>query len=306
MIGTNIPDWLRLLIASPPERGNGVHAWLFKVARQLHAHLPVEEICSLLTIAVDGCGRHVPDHEIHDAVLNSHACAWTPTGALRRSIKSSANKWPDLNTTARAEAIATSGVTGIVDLWDVSPTSCSQDSTDAEFFVDQLFLGNPLLCTGWNNSHFETASRESLRGGLSSKSLIVPSPMTALTGRRKRDGAESAHTLENTGPRHYLVTEFDGGGPDEQAALIWHLRQFAPLVLVLSSGGKSLHAWWKCHGIGDDITGRFMRYAVSLGADHATWTRSQFVRLPQGWRSEKECRQEVHYFDHTSLEEHEP
>ncbi len=27
-----------------------------------------------------------------------------------------------------------------------------------------------------------------------------------------------------------------------------------------------------------------MRYAVALGADRATWTRSQFVRMPGGTR----------------------
>lgn len=38
-----------------------------------------------------------------------------------------------------------------------------------------------------------------------------------------------------------------------------------------------------------------MRYAVSLGADHATWTRSQFVRLPDGTRDNGH-RQAVYYF----------
>ena len=29
---------------------------------------------------------------------------------------------------------------------------------------------------------------------------------------------------------------------------------------------------------------RFFRYAVSLGADRATWTRCQLVRMPDGTR----------------------
>ena len=121
--------------------------------------------------------------------------------------------------------------------------------------------------------------------------------MSALTGRRKSDGEESAHTLENTGPRQYLITEFDSGTPDEQTAIIWHLRGFAPLTMIVSSGGKSLHAWWRCEGEDESRVRRFMRYAVSLGADPATWTRSQFVRLPQGWRADKERRQAVYYFN---------
>ena len=34
----------------------------------------------------------------------------------------------------------------------------------------------------------------------------------------------------------------------------------------------------------EDRLRRFMNYAVSLGADPATWTRSQFVRMPDGAR----------------------
>ncbi|MCW1912646.1 hypothetical protein OJ996_03605 [Luteolibacter sp. GHJ8] len=125
--------------------------------------------------------------------------------------------------------------------------------------------------------------------------------MSMATGLTK-DGRISAHTLDNTGPRRFLVTEFDSGAADEQAALIWHLRQFAPtLALVLSSGGKSLHAWWKCPEGEGGIVREFMRYAVSIGADPATWTRSQFVRLPQGWRADKGKRQEVAYFDPSKL-----
>jgi hypothetical protein len=90
---------------------------------------------------------------------------------------------------------------------------------------------------------------------------------------------ESAHTLANTGAHKYLVTEFDSGTGDEQSALIWHLKTFAPLAMVFSSGGKSLHSWWNCEGIAEDKLVRFMHYAVSLGADAATCNCSQFVRL---------------------------
>jgi hypothetical protein len=39
-----------------------------------------------------------------------------------------------------------------------------------------------------------------------------------------------------------------------------------------------------------------MQYAVSLGADRATWTRSQFVRMPDGARGNGE-RQTVFFFN---------
>ena len=45
---SEFPPFLRELIDNPPQAGNGIHHWLFKAARQLHAHLPSCEIVSLL------------------------------------------------------------------------------------------------------------------------------------------------------------------------------------------------------------------------------------------------------------------
>ncbi len=39
-----------------------------------------------------------------------------------------------------------------------------------------------------------------------------------------------------------------------------------------------------------------MRYAASLGADRATWTRSQFVRMPDGLRANGK-RQTLYFFN---------
>src|SRR5262245_2661328 len=58
----------------------------------------------------------------------------------------------------------------------------------------------------------------------------------------------------------------------------------APFVSAVHSGGKSLHGWFDVHGEDEKKIKWFFRYAVSLGADPATWTRSQFVRMPGGRR----------------------
>jgi hypothetical protein len=296
-----LPQFIRDMLSAPPKSGDGMHPWLFKVARQLHAHRDFETIVSLLAVASEGCGRNVREKEIRDAAASAAECAWEPSGASRAVITPAAPKWPACDPAARKTAIESAGY-NLADLWHASPVPCTRDSTDAEFFADQLFPGNPLICVGRSMSTFCTAHREDFRGTLSGMSLVVPSPMSALTGARKSDGKQSPHTLDNTGPRRFLVVEFDHGTADEQAALHWHLREYAPLVLVVSSGGKSQHGWYACEGIAEDVTRRFMRYAVTLGADPATWTRSQFVRLPQGWRADKQAPQDVAYFDPAKLE----
>jgi hypothetical protein len=64
--------------------------------------------------------------------------------------------------------------------------------------------------------------------------------MTARTGRTE-DGRESEHTLESICPRRFLVIEQDTGTVDEQAAILAHLAEWAPMALAVHSGSKSLH-----------------------------------------------------------------
>jgi hypothetical protein len=43
-----LPAFVQDMLRAPPRAGEGVHNWLFRVARQLHARLPALEIVSLL------------------------------------------------------------------------------------------------------------------------------------------------------------------------------------------------------------------------------------------------------------------
>ena len=209
-----------------------------------------------------------------------------------------AAKWPAVNH-KRREAILGDG-NGLADLWELSRPRIEDNNRHTEAVVDRLFPGNPLLCCGKSNSDFDTKPREDWRGHLSAQALIVPSPMTAVTGMTK-DGRESKHTLNNTGPRRFVITEFDAGTVDEQAGLLIHLGGFAPLVCAVHSGGKSLHGWFYVHGQTEAKVEKFFRYAVSLGADRATWTRSQFVRMPDGTRDNGN-RQTAYFLNFKPLE----
>ena len=170
--------------------------------------------------------------------------------------------------------------------------------------TDALFPTDSLLCVAGEHYEAITAPRPQLRGYLDDLQFIVPSPMSAMTGRTQ-DGAVSERCLDNAGRRRFLVMEFDLGPDtlDIQANLIWHLKEFEmPLTLVLWSGSKSLHAWWFVQGHNEDPNDstslfHFFRYATHLGADRATWLRCQCVRMPGGWNKRTQRRQTVHYFD---------
>lgn len=288
-----LPQFLQDLLATPPRAGQGIHNWLFRVARQLHAHLPAGEIIRLLETKVANCGRHVPHSEIVSAVQNSLSCAWSRPGHQQSA---SYRKWPSANKELR-QAIINGGV-GLVGLWEASPFRLESNESQSEEIIDVLFPGNPLLCCGKSNSDFDTKEREAWRGQLAELSLIVPSQMSSMTGLTKA-GKPSKHTLSNTGPRRFLVIEFDSGDFDEHATLLLHLARFGPLVLAVHSGNKSLHGWFYVQGRAHEKVWRFMQYAVALGADPATWTKSQFVRMPEGTRDNG--NRQVVYFFHPQL-----
>jgi len=292
-----LPSSIRRELSNAPETGNGVHRWLFTMALKLHRHLPPEDIEKRLAAAVVNCGRVVPGSEIHDAIKNS---ARPSTVAGRAATDSPPRvpkpKWAPVNIDLRAKIIKDSPV-ALAELSAMSPVRIDGSTPPTKFFIKNLFGPDDLVCVARDASGFGTHTRDVLLSAdLTGSSLIVPSPMSEKWGSTQQ-GKSSQHTLSNTGERRYLVTEFDTGGADEQATIINHLRSFAPLVMVLWSGSKSLHAWWSCIGSTDAQQLNFFQYAVSMGADPATWTKSQFVRMPQGWRQDKGVRQQVHYFD---------
>jgi hypothetical protein len=286
---SDLPQFVRDLLASPPKRGEGLNLWLFRTARVLHPYRSPAAIIQLLAAVT--AGEPIKPGEIERAVKRSAATAWKPGHALQNAPQ--VLPWPKVNAEQR-EAVIASGF-GLVDLCEISPVRFEDNELDTEKIIDALFPGNPLLCAGRSNCDFATRSREEWHGKLSALQFIVPNPMTARIGRTQ-EGKESAHTLETTGPRRFLVIERDSGTIDEQAAVLLHLAERAPLALAVHSGSKSIHGWFYCVGQPEEKLRTFMHYAVSLGADRATWTRSQFVRMPDGTRDNGR-RQTVYFFN---------
>ena len=284
-----LPRFVRDLLASPPRRGDGLNLWFYRVARVLHPYRDSAEIIELLKAAA--AGEPVKHGEIERAVERSKATAWK-LGQARQNLKQG-SWWPKVNAEQR-EAVIASGA-ALVDLWEASPMRFEYRESHTEEIIDALFPGNQLLCAGRSNSDFATQTRSEWDGKLAALQLIVPSPMTARIGRTQ-EGKESAHTLETTGSRRFLVIEQDSGTIDEQAATLLHLAEYAPLAIAVHSGSKSIHGWFYCADQPEAKLKSFMRYAVSLGADHATWTRSQFVRMPDG-EHDNGNRQAVYFFN---------
>jgi len=211
------------------------------------------------------------------------------------------------------ESVAHAG-NGVVDLWEESPVRLNSNEPNTDEVIDLLFPGNRLLCCGWTRHRFDTRPRTHWYK-LQDLQFIVPSPMTARRGLTQQHKL-SPHALSNTGPRRFLIVEFDfeasnsaeearllerlaTEGRDVRdlcAALLLHLAEKAPLSLAVHSGQKSLHGWFYCAGVPEEQLWGFFQYAVLLGADRANWTRSQFARMPDGLR-ENGKRQIVYFLN---------
>ena len=281
-----LPQWAADILATPPRSGEGFHNWLFRAARALwNCGRDENDIRAYLASAAETCGRRVAGGEIDDAVRNSRAEVFEPSSARR-------HPWPAVNKEPRA-AVISSGY-GLVDLWERSPVRWEDNTPHTEEIIDGLSPGNPLLCVGAAAHDCTTAPRDQWRGRLENFPLIVPSPMKALTGLNQK-GEVSPRCLDNTGSRRFVIVEFDTGTKDEHAAILLHLAERAPLALAVFSGSKSLHGWFYCSGVAEPTVLAFFRSAVALGADRATWTRCQLVRMPDGLRDSGN-RQTVYYF----------
>jgi len=293
--GGELPQFLRDLIGSPPRHGDangGVHSWIFRVARQLHAHRSQEDIFALLSASLIDCGRQVPATELWAAIDHSVSCAWRP-GASGTARQLRQKQWPDGEPELRATVIH-STPWRLYDLWETSSIRFNDEDAACRWVAPQLFPADPLICVGHAKNLPRTAPLSELVAELPAFQFIVPSPMTKTLGKNQ-DGEDSIRCLDCTGPRRFLIVEFDTGTLEEQAALLWHLAYRGPLVMVVHSGGKSLHGWFLCQGTDEELVRQFFRYACRLGADEHNWTRCQFVRLPGGTR-DNGARQSIYFY----------
>jgi len=274
-----------------PPAGGGVHSWIMRAAWscRLSNKLTAAEAVGLIH---DSMTRNPnPKNEVVEAVNKVFDAALETRAFGFKPRFDAPKKWPEANP-EQIEAVAASGL-GVVDLWERSPIRFEDDEPHTAEILPRLFPGDPLLCIG-SKFHFATEPLSQIESA-DTFEQIVPSPMLSKYGRTK-EGKLSQHTLEATGPRRFLVIEGDGTTKDQQAAVLLHLAERAPLSLVVDSGGKSLHGWVFVAGKTDEQLAPFFRRACTIGADKGLWTRSQFARMPGGLRDNGK-RQHILFFN---------
>lgn len=303
-----------------PMAGAGVHLWIASNTAKLivRGMSPADIEATLLPIVAERRGERTALREVRAAVSSAERKfrplasgtmrIWSPP-PLETPLHKIPVDWHSVR------SIAFAGVEAGLDY---------NRRRDARGILTALFGADEWVCASPGHPKLATTKRRDEWLSIAHElELVVPSPMKGPTGLNQA-GNVTARCLANTGERRHLVIEFDfkadaTGEPatdcgrfvadlkrrgisvrDACTALHAHLAQLAPLVLIAWSGGKSLHAWFRTAGREDDAA-KLMRYACTLGADYATWSRCQMVRFPDGYRRDRGVRQTCCYLNREIL-----
>jgi len=279
---------LNLPISPCPESGEGVHKWVYHVCCVfLDAGNAVEDAESYCE---ERASRALQINEVQNAYSSIKK-----TGILKRQRWSKPNQqYVDfIKRTARGGLYQS--ILNRLTLTRAEEIDCF--GALKLLFPDDIESGDwSLICCGASQSDFRTAPLAFFKDKCEDLQFIVPSTMSSIWGETQ-GGDRSQHTLSNTGPRKYLVVEFDKGEHADHAAFLHNLHRIIPITMVVHSGNKSLHGWFHVEGMSETKQISFFDEATQLGADTATWNRSLFVRMPDGKRANGK-RQSILYFNH--------
>lgn len=283
---------MKLTIDSVPT--HGINVWMLSTARKcqlagLAAWEAVREI-----MAFQGTARRpFKNNEVQRAVEKAYSTTLADA-PIQRPRK---DKWEPIRT-RRTNYRRDSHQIDRYQLWELSPYRIDEGVTQ-RMILDLLFPDpNGLVCVGKSAYEFHTARLAQFKD-LTQCQFIVPCYMSKKIGLTQ-DGKESMHCLDNCGPRRFCVCDLDDPPSDQHPSILWHLSKLADLVMVVSSGGKSLHGWFM---MPEEREKQFWTAAIKSGADPALMrNRSSFVRIPFGTRNNGNI-QAVVYFDPGKIKE---
>jgi hypothetical protein len=274
---------------------DGINIWVLASAGRCKFYGLTEHEAESRILAFQGQTRRpIKRNEVTRAISKAYNSRFEPAEKYKPEPKP---KWEPSMTRPTRYRGKTNGAQE-VDVWESSPTRID-DGVNQMMILNWLFPDpQALVCVGKSAFEFYTARLAQFKD-LSNTQFIVTCYMTAKRGMTQ-DGKPSMHCLENCGDRRFCVCDFDEPASADHPAIIMQLKRVFDLVMVLSSGGKSLHAWFN---VPPDEEEDFWKAAIPMGADPALMrNRSSFVRMPFGTRDNGKV-QRVLYFDHTKLPE---
>ena len=259
--------------------------------------------------------RRVPEREILSAIHNSEKYAWKMTSASKplneiRDAREAQEARAKKNLTRRLDNSFT--CKKLLEGSPDHPADIEPHELLAELFpgkdtlicLSDDFRGGKvnrreLVTADYQGPHELLPESDVQATVLRPWQFIVPNPMKDHFGKTQ-EGKKSPRCIDNVRARWYAVVEFDEGSMDQQARCLKLLSEAMPLTMVVFSGSKSLHGWFLAKGEKEERIARFYKLAIALGADPATRSLAQMVRLPWGVRDNGHT-QSVYYLDRSNM-----
>lgn len=287
------------LLSCPPPGGNGCHPHLLRIAnRGVRAGIDNAVMFADIRKNVPAGGRSVPDGEIWDAIERA---------AEDHDDFEFVTARKPINLTIDGPAVLNSVInagrsTSEMELRSKSPITIPDDPrSHRQVLLTELYRPGHQIFSGncsesgaesirpmWQWQHFMPGP------------FIIPNPLSGQWGPKK-GGGWSLRADSCVAEHRFCVVEFDNLSLDAQIAF-WAAVPL-PIVALIHTGGKSIHAWLAVNckdrqGWQRDVRQRlYGRYLVPLGVDPVCGNPSRLSRLPGVWRSDKRKYQRLLFLD---------
>ena len=301
--GTNCGriDRYREVLRHIPPPGCGCHTSLLGVANHgARAGTPPHEIFEDIRRNIPPGSRRISDREIREAINKALADHNGGTFISQpRPVPIVQN-----GTAARQQIINQGRYSDEADVWEASPIRLLEEPHhDPALFLSTLYEPKDLIWIG--HRHQAGIIGDTVRtrdewityyrnGGTRSPHIIL-NPLNGRAAPMKNGDGTTLRGDSNVLSYRYCLAEFDTLSREDQLRF-WSAAQL-PIVAVIDSGGKSLHAWLRtcktgrCHdrrGLADTHQRpRIRPYFDPLGVDGACSNPARLSRLPGHFREEK-------------------
>ena len=292
-------------LASCPPGGSGVHSWLMGIANLAAiAGVSPQDAETAITQAMRRPPS--PSGEVSSAIRKAYV-EHNPNApqANHAPVRAMPSKpMPKPNTAARL--IAKGAAADEATWWEASPCRIDREPgpMDAVALLETLYApGAFVFCGERYGAEVWTAAEwiGRFKQGVPLPPHWIPNPLTGeehplADGKLSRRGDSAVASF------HFAVAEFDGMSKADQLALWWGFPS-APIVALIDSGGKSIHAILKVdapnrEAWAAEIEGKlFAQVLVPLGCDRACRNEARLSRLPGHFRREKNAWQRLLYLD---------
>ena len=306
-MSVNLTKYHIALASIPPPGGGGCHPAILTVANYgALAGLSAGQIFFDIRRSIPEGSREVSDREIHDAIckaMRDHSGGTlTPRPRVQPIVKNGEASLQRL--------IAQAKISKEDDLRATSPCRLGEDpKNDLAQFLSTLFDPSDLLWIGEHDragivgNTIRTVAEWMIffrNGGMTGPYIII-NPLNGIPAPAKSGNKTTLRGDNNVTAYRYCMAEFDTISKKNQIRFWCTVK--LPIVALIDSGGKSIHAWIDVEKLAivetyaqwqSEIKGHLYNQILTpMGVDAACSNPARLSRLPGHYRTEKGAYQRL-------------